>query len=108
MRNKFVKPDGNYVLEAINRLDVLFKEIDKKNTIIVILPSVSLTTGISKNSNEGYFVEKLDNYLRVNGFNYIKIYKEKILSKSDYRTPEGYNDASGNENITNSISKSMK
>jgi len=50
----------------------------------VILPSVSLTSGISKNSNEGYFVEKLDNYLRVNGFNYIKIYKEEILSKSDY------------------------
>jgi len=108
MRNKFVKPDGNYVLEAINRLAFLFKDINKKNTIIVILPSVSLTTGISKNSNEGYFVEKLDNYLRVKGFNYINIHKEKILSKSDYWTHEGHNNTSGNEKIAKSVSKFLK
>ena len=66
------------------------------------------TSGISKNSNEGYFVEKLDNYLRVNGFNYIKIHKEKILSISDCWTHEGHNNASGNEKITESGSNSWK
>ena len=66
------------------------------------------TSGISKNSNEGYFVEKLDNYLRVKGFNYINIHKEKILSKSDYWTHEGYNNTSGNEKIVKSAFKSLK
>ena len=55
----------------------------------MIAPSLSWTWDISTNSNEGYFVEELDNYLKVNAFNYTNVLREKSLSKSDYWSMKG-------------------
>jgi hypothetical protein len=103
-----MSPDKAYVDESLRRFRYLFDNIDKDSSLFVILPSISIVSGISTNDNEGYFRESLQQYLASKKLNYIDLFSTGLLHSGDYWEHEGHNNIKGNEKIANIINSYFK
>lgn len=103
VRNEYIMPDVGYVNESINRMEYVLGKIDKKKSLFVVVPSISLVSGISINSDEGYFREEILKYLSANQFYYVDILDESGITKNDFWRHEGHNNQLGNEKIAAAI-----
>lgn len=103
IRNEFIQPDKEFTQEAINRFDHIYAHMDRQKTLFVVLPSISLTTGISTKSDEGAFHDELIAYLKRNNFKHLDILSSNILEKNDFWPHEGHNNIEGNRKIANAI-----
>lgn len=96
VRSMFISPDTAYVDESMKRFKFLFDQIAHEESLFVITPSISLVSGISINSDEGYFREKLIDYLESRKINYIDVLTTGDLTASDFFPNEGHNNQRGN------------
>ena len=108
IRSKFISPDKEYVDESLKRFDHLFNDIDKDSTLFLILPSISIVSGISIKDNEGYFREILQQYLISNNLNYVDLLSSGDLNKNDYWKHEGHNNVEGNKKIAKMLDDYLK
>jgi hypothetical protein len=74
----------------------------------VILPSVSLVSGISVRSDEGLFRRELANYLKMNGYEFLDLYSEEKLNKTDFWQHEGHLNAQGNMKVAKALFEFLK
>jgi hypothetical protein len=108
IRNEFISPDKEYVDESLKRFDHLFSDIDKDSTLFLILPSISIISGISMKDNEGYFREILQQYLISNNLDYVDLLSSGDLNKDDYWKHEGHNNVEGNKKIAKMLDDHLK
>lgn len=108
LRNRLASPDYRFVHEAMKRFDYLLRAADKKRTVFVIVPSISLTLGISENTSEGYFAGNLEKYLRENNYLFINIHEERLLTESDYWKQEGHLNAEGNGKVAKAVAEFLR
>lgn len=103
LRGEFISPNKSFVQESLKRLDYLLGQIDSHNSIIVIVPSLSLVSNISTNSDEGYFQRELANLLDRKGIKYIDLLSMSDIDPSDFFPHEGHNNEAGNAKIAQTI-----
>jgi lysophospholipase L1-like esterase len=102
-RSQFIEPNKEYVDQAISRINYLYGDIDKDRNFFVIVPSYSIVSKISNSDDEGYFVEKLDEYFDSNNFRYLNLSKLNKLDLNDYWPNEGHPNHKGNHKIARMI-----
>lgn len=103
IRSRFISPNQSFVQESLKRLDYLLEQIDPRNSIIIIVPSLSLVSNISTNSDEGYFQREFVNLLDRKSIRYIDLLSMSDLDQSDFFPHEGHNNEAGNAKIAQTI-----
>ena len=103
LRGAFISPNKSFVQESLKRLDYLLGQIDSHDSVIVIVPSLSLVSNISTNSDEGYFQRELVNFLDRRSIKYIDLLSTADLDPSDFFPNEGHNNEAGNAKIAQAI-----
>ena len=108
IRSQFVTPNEDFVNESMNRFNHIYSDINKETSLFVIIPSISLVSGISENSDEGYFRKNIIEYLKKNHLNYVDILSKNRVQKEDFWQHEGHNNVVGNEKIGKIITEHLK
>lgn len=104
LRNKFVEADKKTVDAAMESFNYIYGDMNNKNNIFVLIPSISYINKISVNTDEGYFRDSILKYFEANHFSYIDMSSEGLLNEDDFWAHEGHNNAAGNKKIAQIVS----